>query len=129
VQALITHETFPAAATTEAAAARLVRLLNSWNDAAAAGLFAATASAAERERHRTTLAHFALDHGACKLERGLRELVHQPFGVQEHTHFKLRCAKSKEALLDLSVFLDDASGRIAGFDLHRDAPDDAVCAP
>ena len=129
VQALIMHETFPAAATTEAVAARLVRLLNSWNDAAATDLFVATASAAEREGYRTTLAHFALDHGSCKLERGLRELVHQPFGVQERTHFKLRCAKLPETSLDLSVFLNEASGRVAGFDLHRDVPDDAVCAP
>jgi hypothetical protein len=123
VQYLGIRQTFPADERALNAAAALAALLRSWNEVSAEQWLA---SQLDREKSRKTLARLALEHGACTLEHGTRQVEHAPFGAKTELRFRLACASGQ---LDLALALEESSGKILEFAARPPAPPDATCWP
>jgi hypothetical protein len=76
------------------------------------------APALDREQLRKRLAHAALDHGACTVERALAG------DGQTQATFALSCQHEP---LELTLQLDATSGLVSSVDLHRPRAAGAVC--
>lgn len=72
----------------------------------------------DRERVHTRLAHLALDHGSCSIERAIAGDGHQKAA------FALACTGGP---LELAVELEEPSGRVLSVDWHPPRDPDAVC--
>jgi hypothetical protein len=122
VQALGVQQTFSADERAARAAAALASLLRAWNDAGAEQWFAPKL---DREKSRKALARLALEHGACTVAHGTRQVEQTPFGAESHQlRFRLSCASGP---LDLALSLDETSGKIVTFSARAPAPPEATC--
>jgi CubicO group peptidase (beta-lactamase class C family) len=104
------------------AATNLLASVTALEETPAGALFAPSLDAA---RAKKTLRRLALEHGACKLERGHTEIERVPLKPPTTTHrYELSCS---ERPLVLSFGLDETSGRVTHFTGHPPRPPNATC--
>jgi CubicO group peptidase (beta-lactamase class C family) len=104
---------------TEQVARRLAQAIGS-RDAALDFL----APSFDAARLKKTLQRLGLSHGSCTIERGQIEVTHEPWGVQQKTHYFLRC---DAGTLEMNFNLDQKTRQLTSFEAFPARDPQATC--
>jgi CubicO group peptidase (beta-lactamase class C family) len=114
-------EELPAEGRTHEAAIGLAAAIGASSEALPAELFAPSVDLA---RARKTLTRLGLDHGACSVDRGHREIPRNSRDGAPEPHYTLRCS---DAPLELTFTLDEETGQVTTFSARPPRAPDATC--